>query len=58
MHFEPLTKPYQLLVLSWLAKPHVAEFYYVDGLKITMRNIELYCDAKEPKIIDNTKQFH
>ncbi len=45
MSFEKLTKPYRSLVLSWLAKLHVAEFYYGDGLKNTMQNIELYCDG-------------
>lgn len=45
MYFDSLTKPYQSVVLSWLAKPHVAEFYYGDGVKNTIDNIKLYCDG-------------
>ncbi len=43
MKFEKLTLQYKELLLDWLNQPHVAEFYYGDGLKNTLNNIDLYC---------------
>ncbi len=45
MKFEKLTEEYKSLVLHWLSQPHVTKFYYGDGLKNTISNIELYCQG-------------
>ena len=43
--FEPLTEQYKDLLLSWLSLPHVQQYYYGDGLKNTLANIELFCQG-------------
>jgi RimJ/RimL family protein N-acetyltransferase len=43
MSFTPVTREHQAIILSWLKEDHVKEFYYGDGLKNTLENLELYC---------------
>lgn len=43
LRFEQITNEHKDLILKWLKAPHVAEYFYGDGLKNTIRNIELFC---------------
>jgi RimJ/RimL family protein N-acetyltransferase len=42
MEFLPVEEKFKEIILSWFEKDHVKEFYYGDGLKNTLQNIELY----------------
>lgn len=43
--FLPVTRHHKAMILKWLEAPHVAEFFYGDGLKNTLRNLDLSCDG-------------
>lgn len=45
MNFKLVTSSYKDIILSWFEEPHVREFYYDDGLKNTLRNLDLYCSG-------------
>ncbi|MGB0934774.1 MAG: GNAT family N-acetyltransferase [Alphaproteobacteria bacterium] len=44
--FSHLTASYKDLVVSWLHKPHVAEWFHGDGLNSTLNSIEQYLAGK------------
>ena len=50
--FSALTKIYKSVVLTWFDKPHVQTFYYGDGLKNTLNNLDLYLQG-----INNNGQY-
>jgi len=43
MCFYPVTKKHLSIIHRWFKTNHVKEFYYGDGLKNTLNNLELYC---------------
>ena len=43
IRFEKVTTRYKPIILEWFNEPHVLEFFYGDGLKNTLNNLELYC---------------
>ncbi len=45
LKFEKVNSAYKAMILSWLSEKHVQEFYYGDGLKNTLNNLELYCQG-------------
>ena len=46
--FKLLEKPQVTLVKDWLKEDHVAEFWYGEGLKSTLRSIDRFVDGQEP----------
>ncbi len=43
--FAPVTSQHKDTVKSWLAAPHVAEYFHSQGLANTLENLELYCQG-------------
>lgn len=44
--FHLVQKKDHQMILEWLEKPYVKEFYYGPGLKSTLRNLDLYVNGK------------
>lgn len=47
LRFSHVTKAEQCLVLEWLQKPHVAEWFHGDGLKNTMTGLDEFVNNKQ-----------
>lgn len=43
--FEKASESYKSAICSWFEKPHVQKFFYGDGLKNTLDNLDLYCQG-------------
>lgn len=44
--FVKASLKYKKVILNWFTKPHVNEFFYGDGLKNTLNNIDLYMNGQ------------
>lgn len=45
MCFEKVTISHKKTILKWFQEDHVKEFFYGDGLKNTLRNLDLFCQG-------------
>jgi aminoglycoside 6'-N-acetyltransferase len=45
VHFESVKILHKNIILSWFNENHVKEFYYGEGLKNTLHNLDLYCQG-------------
>lgn len=45
--FRPVARAERALVHSWLAKPHIAEWFYGDGLQNTYRHLDEFLEGAQ-----------
>ena len=45
--FRPVTRAERGLIHSWLAKPHIAEWFYGDGLQNTYRHLDEFLEGAQ-----------
>lgn len=43
--FHPVEETHKELILKWLQEDHVKAFFYGDGVKNTLKNLELFCQG-------------
>lgn len=41
--FEKVTSQYKSIIFRWFKEPHVMKYFYGDGLKNTLSNLDLFC---------------
>ena len=46
INFKKVKLSDKAIILSWFKEDHVKEFYHGDGLKNTLKNIDLFCKGK------------
>jgi len=43
--FESVKPSHKNIILSWFNEDHVKKFFYGDGVKNTLRNLDLFCQG-------------
>ncbi len=52
MTFQKVTEEHKEIILKWFQEEHVKAFFYADGLKSTLNNLDLFCEG-----IDNNGRY-